>query len=862
MRSIALRSASAFALAFGHVLVSAAWAQQVPTEPASPQTAPATQAGPPEDARRDVVIVTASKREETVQDVAIAITAVTSEERDLRGITSITDLTNVTPGLSFDSGSDRIFLRGVGRYTNNFGADPGIANYSDGIYQAFAVTAGRNNIFVDRIEVLRGPQGTVYGRNSVGGVINVISKRPTDEFQADVVLGAGNYDYSLAAFSVSGPLTDDIRGRLTASIEEREGYFDNVANGLHEGGELGDWNLELQLEGDIGDRFSWWLKGTTLDWSKSGPPGGQTSAGSSAPYLTSFLSDTGIVPSPGWAYSGDPLILDTTQLGTVTTNPTTTDVFKMNANSAGYAIFDAYHEFTAEAIYETDSFDIKYLGGYVFYDYVLPGDNDGTPVQSITYLADPGGEPSPTGSPFTMFPDQEFLYKESRAFFSNEINLISTTDDPLQWLVGLYQYYENSQQPVTAQMPNDPSLDFFMDPNTGDVHANRGRQFFYTNNTNQFNAYGAYGQVDYRFNDQWKGTAGLRYSLDNKEIKEEASLRCAFTCSFLLGTPVPFPVLDITPFVFNGVAPGFTGPQPGVVSATDANPTGIVHDPVSGVSTRFLKHEWNAVTGTLGLEYTPSDDAMLFARYSRGYKSGGFNADSMSPLPLTKKEIVDTIEFGWKQEVPEWNLTANTAIFYYDYKDAQIPLAVQPTTGPAYESFVNIPKVKNFGVELETTWRPLEDLEVLFTYAYLDATVEESGTYLNATTGLAESLEGNTTPLSAKNKVSANVRYTFDLGEAGTLTPSVSYYWRDKFSTSIFNNPLSYTPTYDQTDARLIWRDADDRFTVTAWVKNLFDELGYDSITAALRRTDSTIYQTITPTPPRLFGIELKYHFQ
>ena len=201
-------------------------------------------------------------------------------------------------------------------------------------------------------------------------------------------------------------------------------------------------------------------------------------------------------------------------------------------------------------------------------------------------------------------------------------------------------------------------------------------------------------------------------------------------------------------------------------------------------------------------------------------------------------------------------------MFYYDYKDAQIPLAVQPATGPAYESFVNVPKVRNVGFELETNWRPLDDLEILFTYAYLDATVQESDTYLNATTGLAESLEGNTTPLSAKHKISANLRYTFDLGQAGTLIPSISYYWRDKFSTSIFNNPLSYTPDYDQTDARLIWSDADNRLTITGFVKNVFDELGYDSITASLRRADNTIYQTITPTPPRLFGIELKYHFQ
>ena len=140
-------------------------------EAAAPQ-APAAEPG------RDVVVVTANKREESVQDIAVAVTAVTSEMRDELGISTITDLTNLTPGLQYTAGNERITLRGIGRNTNNFGAEPGVANYTDGVYTSFATTAGRDNLFTDRIEVLRGPQGTLYGRDSIGGAINIISNVP------------------------------------------------------------------------------------------------------------------------------------------------------------------------------------------------------------------------------------------------------------------------------------------------------------------------------------------------------------------------------------------------------------------------------------------------------------------------------------------------------------------------------------------------------------------------------------------------------------------------------------------------------------------------------------------------------------
>ncbi|HEX5691206.1 MAG TPA: hypothetical protein VFX76_14430, partial [Roseiflexaceae bacterium] len=122
--------------AFGAALPAVA--QVSPAEPSGPQQTPAAPQAAPQDQDRDVVVVTANKREETIQDVPVAVTAITSEAKDELGIISVTDLTNVTPGLSYTPGNERVTLRGIGRQTNGFGADPGIANYNDGIYTAFA----------------------------------------------------------------------------------------------------------------------------------------------------------------------------------------------------------------------------------------------------------------------------------------------------------------------------------------------------------------------------------------------------------------------------------------------------------------------------------------------------------------------------------------------------------------------------------------------------------------------------------------------------------------------------------------------------------------------------------------------------
>ena len=867
---------------------------------AGPQTAPQPSAD--NDRDRDVVVITANKREETVQDIAVAVTAVTSQQKEEFGIISVTDLTNVTPGLSYTPGNERVTLRGIGRLTNSFGADPGVANYNDGIYTQFAVFAGKDPLLIDRVEVLRGPQGTLYGRNAIGGAINTISKRPSDDLTIDAVFGAGDFEYAKAGVAVSGPITDWLRYRVAAFRESREGIDLNYGNNETEGWEIDDKYLEVQLEGEIGDQFSWWLKWVPhYSYDKAGPPGGRTATFSTAPYLPGVFQAGGQAPRPDFAY-GNPSVISFTQGGTRQDNPFATDrEHAYNQNFASTAQLQAYDEFVVEGVYDAGSFDIKYMGGYVYYDYHLFTDSDGTPIDSITYnsitsqitagpCAAAGPRPLlgfPTSTltsvgaggciagtaPKTIYPSFLNEYRESPAFFSNEINLISTHDGPLQWIAGLYQYQANSTQPGQQQfLPNEPIADFIQLPGQA-ARPNPDRRFNTFSNTSLFNAYGVFGQVDYSFNDQWKATLGLRWSKDTKDSKEEAFLACYIICRAAF-PGVTTDYVNLTPIAFGAV--------PGATVRTD------------GWVERRLEGSWEAVTGNVGLEYRPLDDTLLFAKYSRGYKAGGFNNLGFGAAPYTDPEFVDAFEGGWKQEWEPVNLTTNAAVFFYTYKDAQAPLSIVTNPGgspqTAFTAFVNVPEVETYGFELESNWNPIDPLNIGFTYAYLSTEIASDEVYVDstrdarcflggATSGPAgtcsavntrfvdpmrsRSLEGNQLSQSPEHKVSANLSYQIDMQDGSYWLPTVSYSWRDEFYDTFFNNENETSPAYDNLDARLNWYSADGVFAITAWVRNALDEEQTTSISASgFRTADLSRYQTWSFAPPRMIGIDFKFHFE
>jgi iron complex outermembrane receptor protein len=835
----------------------------------------------------DEIVVTAQKRSESLQDVPVAVSAFTSETRDLLGISTIQDLTNFTPGLSYSTSLDRASLRGIGRQTNNLASDPGVATYTDGFYNVSTRSAARSPLLVERIEILRGPQGTLYGRNSIGGTINVISKRPTEDWTGEVRLSYDNWDRKVFEGTFSGPITDWLRFRLAGNItKQTEGYFTNVSGGPDEGGVEDDHYVEAQLAADFGDSVSAWLKASVNGYDNS-----RRAAALVGDY------DYGKIPAgylaPAGAYG---LVLSGSdfeqQGGNSTTNPALNDIRSFSTDVPTRNKLDNSPAFVAHLNWNLGGADLKYIGGYTSYEYTLTTDYDGTAVRAYTIPLAAGSTCTPPGClPLRYRPSSIQYYIEDKEYFSNELNLSSNGDGALQWIVGLYRYDEKYKQPVYFPTENAALLTptFSVAPGfvvTPGAAPNPTGWIYYIDTHLRTKSQAAFGQIDWAITDAWKLTAGLRYTQDEKSGSEHTRQLCYGLTSFY-GCPdlaingTDSPSSDATNIlIYHNNPPGTTGEA--------------VRDAATGIWSRGLSHKWSATTGTAGIAWTPSADTLAFAKYSRGYKAGGFNSGAIVQLPLTEAESVDAFEMGWKQQLGG-QFQINTSLFYYLYDGMQIPLSVNPPGGgPTQTQFFNM-DVTSKGAELETIWRPIDALQVLFNYAYLDPIIKKSdksccfvdgtdvlGTQPDATpvgpvvgTGANQSrgqeLAGQRVPQSPANKVALSINYTFNF-EAGNLIASVSDTWKDHTYFSVFNRWYSLAPSYHQVDMRITWQSANDHLTVVAFGRNVLDDLGYDG-TAGLRQAQipsggtgvptipASIAQSVSLTPPRTYGIELRYKF-
>ena len=558
------------------------------------------------------VVVTAQKRSESLQDIAVAVSAFTSETRDLIGIATIADLTDFTPGLSYATTLDRMSLRGVGRLTNNYGSDPGIATYSDGFYTASNVEAGKRPIHTERIEVLRGPQGTLYGRNSIGGALNVISKRPTDTWQGEVRAVAGNYDTQIFDGSISGPITDWLRFKASGSTGgQGEGFFRDEDGGPSEGNVGDDLYAEGQLEFNIGDAFDGWFKYGHTEWNQRRRSLQQISTQDISPRYFGGLFPTTTFNGPQAGSAALPPVTLATPAYT-TTDPSLRDHRVFNTDTPFETNLDNVHIYTLELIWHTGFADVKYVGGYQGYTYTQESDFDGT-SREAPYTVLVGGGTTAGGlvlppTPFTIAPQVRAFYQEDKEYYSNEINLISTHDGPFQWILGLYQYHEQVYQFAGVNAPNQPQLDQPRLSATATAAqlgpANPDRVLQNAGAYLDADAHAVFGQIDYSFSDNWKMTLGARYTEDKKDADE-------FRTRALYGFATRIPA---GPFI--GL---WTGLPFAFYSEIDRR------NPLSG--------EWHATTGTAGLEWTPSDDTLTFVKYTRGYKSGGFSAGAVRAGP-------------------------------------------------------------------------------------------------------------------------------------------------------------------------------------------------------------------------------------
>ncbi|MCR5873701.1 TonB-dependent receptor [Phenylobacterium sp. J426] len=877
------------------------------------------------------LVVTAEKREQSLQDVPVAISAFTSKQRDLVGVNSVQDLTNFTPGFTYQSGNDRASMRGIGRLTNIHAVDGAVSIYIDGLFTTSTVLAGGPPLDVERVEILRGPQGTLYGRNAIGGTVNVISVRPTKDFYAEVRAIAENYGVTNFQAAVSGPIADNLRFRVSGyKFDQRKGYFKNLAGGPSEGSKRDEYQAQFQLEADLGENAELWVSYKTLVWHNRGGPGARADY-RNAPYETGRLDPNfSIVYNSAHGYSPETGVNGIVpgslrQFGNtnITVNPALADSHEFNTNNAERVRLRDVNSLTTNFVYHLPSVDIRYVGGIQEYKYDLYGDTDATNVQSFQIPLAPGsicgtvgalfaaGRSAVNCTPLTVNADNTFHYFEYPKWYSHEINISSTDDGPLQWIVGAYYYNEkysgtgatadfflngpsSLRTPILGAAPNPQGL-----WSLGDYDL-----------TTESKA--VFGQVDWQATETLKVTAGLRYTKDEKSGTEFRRIVCnsdacypglypalglgafgpgtAANWGSLLGNLNALPAVGQALGLGNALAP-LGGLGNGAMDLTDTlapkSTAGLIEGVTSpsvctggvcrqytiganGIASRKLGDTSDAWTGTFGLQWEPDDDTMAYARYSRGYKAFGFSAGGFLADPKADEETVNAYEVGLKKNVGS-TLQVNAALFYLDYRNLQAPVTVR--VGPTnVGQFVNIARSRSSGLEFGTIWQPIRPVRLTMDYGYNPTKIRKSVTLVdtndNINTGPV-SVVGNRLPQAPKHKLALNGSYTFEM-DPGALTLGATYLYRSEAYANVFTREYNKAPSWDQVDLRAYWAPTGGKYTVIAYVKNVFDTEGYQAALEGSNRNNSptvpsdrfaTGAQNLELTPPRLYGVELQYRF-
>src|SRR5687767_343855 len=321
------------------------------------------------------VIVTAEKRSVNIQDVPVAVSAYTSETRTLLGVNTVEDLARFTPSVAYRN-DDRLAIRGVGRLTNAVGTDPAVALYSDGIFSTSMADTSTPPLFIERTEILRGPQGTLYGRNSVGGAINVISKRPTDEFEGEVRLSGGNYAFYHADALIRGPITNNVRYLLGAYKENRDDGFIKNRGPAEDGATSDRWMVEAQLEADLGESAVARLRYSKFEWNDTYGVG-NTLLSTISPLDTFSVYNGGLYYNAAFGYGGQ--------------NPAIDDPYTADTNRTVVGTLEDHNRIHLDFTWDLGGATVKYFGGYQEYLYHTGSDSDDTPRTGFTNIAVPAG---------------------------------------------------------------------------------------------------------------------------------------------------------------------------------------------------------------------------------------------------------------------------------------------------------------------------------------------------------------------------------------------------------------------------------------------------------------------------------------
>jgi iron complex outermembrane receptor protein len=793
-------------------------ATQVFTPAALAQKAPA--AGALEE-----IIVTAQKRAQNSQDVGIALSAVTGDDLAALGAATATDITKSMPAVVLTQpngpSSFSLSIRGV---TQNDFADhqeSPAAIYVDDVYVSQMAGLAFSMFDVDRVEVLRGPQGTLFGRNATGGLANFVTRRPTDVTSGYVDVTFGQRNLTRVEGAVGGAIADGIDSRFSFQSNHYDPLFRNIAGGAPDAENGNDWSLRGQLlfknvgggqlllnartsREDV--RAGSWEQYATFPQSS----GANTLAGpNDNPYGT----------CNGCNWSGIP-----------SSAPfTTTD------NQAGYARI------------KTSGMTVKYTHdlGYATF----------TGIADHSALKKDYQEDSDV-TPYTIF---QFFNGSDVQQNSLELRL-NGGDKMLNWTAGLYglkidgDYFEGWQGPAFfgAQefnvpgnqnaaytnyslapgpwpfsanpypYPADGSLGFGAGFVSGDIlpDANGGLPATRAPYSLTTKSYAAFGQVEYQLSDRVGLTAGARVTSDKKDYN-----------------------FSWYPYEY------FPQSTTGAIQ--------VLHRPVGPVLQAYTNSRSDTLwAGKVQIDFHLAKDQLLYASYNRGVKGGGFSAPlfpatvgSLNDLTF-KPEVLTSYEVGLKSEFFDRTLRVNSAIYYYDYKDYQALIY----TLSLNQLIVNADATHK-GAETEIEWAPNEAWRLGLGVSYVDAIVKNVAGLLD---GTFTPVVGDYIPPNAPSwSGNAMLRYTLPTA-SGKLAFQLDGNYLTKFWFNIGDAPSVEQPAFGVANARVSYTPTGGKFEIGASLENLADKhyavMGFDN-------TGVNGLAQRYPGMPRWFKAHVNYRF-
>ncbi len=721
--------------------------------------------------RVDDIVVTAQKRSERLQDVPVSISVLNTETLETQGVNNVLALNNLAPGLRVSSGdaaaSPKIYIRGVGLSDFNPNASSGVGIYVDGVYIGSPLAQMSGFYDLAQVEVLRGPQGTLYGRNTNGGAINITTNRPTFDWAGDVRTEYASDNGVNLEGGFGGPIVDDVLAfRLAGQYVSRDGDTHDRVTGE-------DLNAVEYYGGRLSLLYT---------------PNSDISVLTQINHFENHGDATtpqhrALFPATAEATGADGLCA----AGAYSSG--------MCTDLLGYA--DTDNDIRAgDYGPEAGKDKVRLNGASIQLDWTLGGVD--LVAISAYQNAKRNAFENTDASPLRMI---EINYRSESEAFSQELRLQS--NDPaadLKWVLGAYFMDETIKDNSTQDVLRDLRPLFVTPDNPLGLSPENSVGVFGYPYTQKTKSYALFGQADYRFSDKLVGTAGLRWSSDDRDFDYRSEIEYG----------------------------------------------------LATILTYQASKTFSAWSGRLGLRYELSDEANLYATYNRGFKSGGFFgglATTVEQLEPYDNEQLDAYEVGFKGQFWDRRARLNTSAFFYDYKDQQV-FAQVLRNGLTVQVLDNAGNSTVYGAEIEASLIPIDNLDLSAGVSLLHAKYDEF-------VSEGEDYGGNWLPQSPKVTFNASATYTWPLASGDEVVVNLNTTYSSKVYFDNSNRERLSQDGVWNTGGQISWRASATGLEAGVFARNVFDEEWVVSTSAI----DSLGVDQVIYNPPRSLGVFLKYKY-